>query len=110
MDAIEDSYYLRRKNSFYVHLLKDGTRQEEVKFLFSSDFHAKVLNVVALTRSDSSKDSFLIWTKPPCESLAPKLTNIWTKSSGFREGCFTFVYSTTVVLKCFAFKVYIVTQ
>ena len=103
MDAIEDSYYLRRKNSFYVHMLKDGTSQEEVKFLFSSDFHAKVLNVVALTRSDSSKDSFLIWTKPPCESLAPKLTNIWTKSSGFREGFFKLLCIVVVILEVFCF-------
>ena len=85
LPIVEDSYYLRRNQSFYIHVLNDGADQKEVKSLFLSNFYSKVLNAVAITRS-KSKDSFLVWTKSPCDSVPPKLANIWTKSSGFRQG------------------------
>ena len=85
LPIVEDSYYLRRNQSFYIHVLNDGADQEEVGSLFLSNFYSKVLNAVAITRS-KSKDSFLVWTKSPCDSVPPKLANIWTKSSGFRQG------------------------
>lgn len=85
---IEDSYYLRRNSSFYTHVLNDDSGQEEVKTLFMSDFYTKVLNVVTLTRNGLAKDSFVMWTKSPCDSVAPEMTNVWTKSFGFRKGLF----------------------
>ena len=84
-ESIEDSYYLRRHNSFYIHVLNAVATQSEVTLLFSIDFYNKVLNAVALTTNDIAKDSFSVWTKSPCLSTAAKLTNVWTKSSGFRE-------------------------
>ena len=84
-DEIEDSYYLRRKDSFFIHVLNDDSSQEEVQALFLSDFYSKVLNAVALTRSNLAKDSFFMWTKSPCDAVSPKLTNVWTKSFGLRE-------------------------
>ena len=84
LPIVEDSYYLRRNQSFYIHVLNDGADQEEVGSLFLSNFYSKVLNAVAITRS-KSKDSFLVWTKSPCDSVPPKLASFWTKSSGFRQ-------------------------
>ena len=84
---MDDSYYLRRNQSFYIHVLNDDVDQEKVESLFLSNFYSKVLNAVALTKS-KSKDSFMVWTKSPCDSVLPKLANIWSKSSGFREGIF----------------------
>ena len=83
-DAMEDTYFLRRRNSYYVYVFNEGTNQEDIKALFSSDFNEKVLNAVALTKQKASNDSFLLWTKSPCDSLPPKLTNIWKTSTGFR--------------------------
>ena len=83
-DEIEDSYYLRRKDSFFIHVLNNDSGREEVQALFLSDFYSKVLNAVALTRNDLAKDSYLMWTKSPCDSVPPNLTNVWTKSVGFR--------------------------
>ena len=91
LDIIEDSYYLRRNHSSYIHVLKDDAGHEEVKSLFLSDFFSKVLNAVALTRSKSRSDSFLMWTKSPCDTKAPKLTNVWTKFSGFRKDLIYFI-------------------
>ena len=85
LPIVEDSYYLRRNQSFYIHVLNDGADREEVESLFLSNFYSKVLNPVAITRG-KSKDSFLVWTKSPCDSVPPKLANVWTKSSGFRQG------------------------
>ena len=84
LDSMEDSYYLRRKEAFYAHIFRESTGQAEVQSLFSSDFHSKILNAAAFTRSDSSNEYYLAWTKSPCDSLPPKLTNIWLKDSGFR--------------------------
>ena len=83
-DQIEDSYYLRRNQSFYLHILNSYEGQKEVQSLFLSEFYKKVLNAVAMTRS--SNDSFLMWLKSPCDSVAPKLTNVWTTLSGLRKG------------------------
>ena len=83
-DAIEDTYFLRRRDSYYIYVFNEGTNQEDIKALFSSDFNEKVLNAVALTKQKASNDSFLLWTKSPCDSLPPKLTNIWKTSTGFR--------------------------
>ena len=85
-EEIEDSYYLRRNHSFYIHVLNDAAGQEEVKSLFFSDFYSKVLNAVAITRDRGAKESLSMWTKSPCATVSPKLTNVWTKSSGFRKG------------------------
>ena len=63
--------------------MNDLTTQEEVKSLFLSDFYSKVLNTVAVIWDSSAKDSLSLWTKSPCESVGPKLTNVWKKSSGF---------------------------
>ena len=87
-EKIEDSYYLRRNNLFYIHVLNDVATPSEVRSLFSSDFYNKILNAVALTTKDLAKDSFSMWTKSPCHSMAPKLTNVWTKSFGFRKVIF----------------------
>ena len=84
-EKIEDSYYLRRNRSFYIHVLNDAAGQDEVKSLFFSDFYSKVLNAVAITRDKLASDSILMWTKSPCATGSPKLTNVWTKSSGFRK-------------------------
>ena len=84
-DKGEHSYYLRRNQSFYIHVLNDWTTQEEVKSLFLSDFYSKVLNTVAVIWDNSAKDSLSMWTKSPCDSMGPKLTNVWKKSSGFRK-------------------------
>ena len=84
-EGVEDSYYLRRNQSFYIHVVNDVAARNEVRSLFSSDFYNKVSNAVALTTINSAKESFSIWTKSPCHSMATKLTNVWTKSSGFRN-------------------------
>ena len=81
----EHSYLLRRKDAFYYHVLEEKAGVDQVKSLFLSDFHAKVLDVVAFTPIDLSKDSYLMWTKLPCDSLPPKLANIWTRNLGFRK-------------------------
>ena len=85
LDKIEDSHYLRRNQSFYIHVLNDDAGHEEVKSLFLSNFYRKILNAVVLTKKRSPKSSFLMWTKSPCNSVAPKLTNVWTEASGFRK-------------------------
>lgn len=84
-EKIEDTYYLRRNQSIYIHLLNDDTSLEEVKLLFSSEFYSKVLHAVALTKNMKTQDSLSMWTKSPCDSVGPILTNVWTKSSGFRS-------------------------
>ena len=53
--------------------------------LFSSNFHSKVLNAVALTNNHLD-GTFSVWTKSPCPSVAVKLTNVVTQSTGFRQG------------------------
>ena len=53
--------------------------------LFLSEFYNKLMNVVVLTKNGATKDSFLMWTKSPCNSVGPKITNVWTKYSGFRK-------------------------
>ena len=88
-EKIEDSNYLRRNHSFYVHLLNDVAGHEEVKSLFSGSFYSKVLNAVAMTRDNLVKDSILMWNKSPCVTASPKVTNVWKKSSGFRKGLFS---------------------
>ena len=85
---IEHSYHLRRNNSFYIHILNDESDPADVKRLFLSDFYTKVLNAVALTRISFAEESFAMWTKSPCDSVAPKLTNVWTKSTGIRKDKF----------------------
>ena len=84
IDGFEDSHYLRRNQSFYIHVLNDDAGHEEVKSLFLSNFYKKILNAVVLTKKRSPKSSFLMWTKSPCNSVAPKLTNVWTEAFGFR--------------------------
>ena len=76
--------------------MKDDTGLEGVKFLFLSDFYSKVLNAVAMTRSKTLRDSWLMWTKSPCDNVPPQLTNVWTQFSGFRKCfiCFTDFYET----------------
>lgn len=88
IDGFEDSYYLRRNQSFYIHVLNDDAGHEEVKSLFLSNFYGKILNAVALTKNRSPESSFSMWTKSPCDSVAPKLTNVWTEASGFRKGLY----------------------
>ena len=96
MDIIEDSYYLRRNHSSYIHVLKDDASHEEMKSLFLGDFYSKVVNVVGMTKSKSLRDSWPMWTKSPCDNVPPQLTNVWTQFSGFRKGfiCFTDFYET----------------
>ena len=88
----EDSYYLRRDHSFYILVVDDDADQEQVKSLFSSDFFTKVLNAVALTGNRPITESSVMWTKSPCQSVGPKLTNVWTQSSGFRQGLFLLLF------------------
>ena len=99
---MEDSYYLRRNNSFYIHVLNDAAGQEEVKSLFSSNFYSKVLNAVAMTRDNLVKDSILMWKKSPCATTSPKVINVWKKSSGFRKGLIISLW-----LKRFFFSYYL---
>ena len=82
---VEDSHYLRRNQSFYIHVLNDDAGYEKARSLFQSNFYTKVLNAVVMTRNRSPKSSYLIWTKSPCVSVAQKLTNKWTAASGFRK-------------------------
>ena len=65
-----------------------------MKSLFLSDFYSKVVNAVSMTKSKSLGDSWLMWTKSPCDNVPPQLTNVWTQFSGFRKGfiCFTDFY------------------
>ena len=81
--------------------MKDDTGLEGVKFLFLSDFYSKVLNAVAMTRSKTLRDSWLMWTKSPCDNVAPQLTNVWTQFSGFRKGFICLIYFYETVFQLF---------
>ena len=81
----QDTNYFRRNDSLYIHVLNSHEGPDVVNSLFSSDFYNKLMTVMVFTRKGAAKDSFLMWTKSPCNSVGPKVTNTWTKYSGFRQ-------------------------
>ena len=80
----QDINYFRRNNSIYIHALNSHVGPDVVDSLFLSDFYNKLMNVVVLTKNGATKDSFLMWTKSPCNFVGPKVTKVWTTYSGFR--------------------------
>ena len=82
--AGEDDPILPQSNKFFTHIFTSEMSQHDVERLFQSDFYTKVLNAVALTQEVMEENTYLVWTKSPCSAVPPKLTNKWSKSTGFR--------------------------
>ena len=96
--AGEEDPILPQSNKFFTHIFSSETSQLDVQRLFRSDFYTKVLNAVALTHQAKEDDTYLVWTKSPCSGVPPKLTNKWSKSTGFRlKTSLAHIYITNLV-------------
>ena len=57
---------------------------DEVRMFLGNSFYKKVLNAVVVVKDNLTEGTYNVWTKSPCQYVAPKLTNVWTMSTGTR--------------------------
>ena len=72
------------RGKFFTHLMSGQLDQGEVRMLFRNSFYEKVLNAVVVVKDHMAEGTYKVWAKSPCQYVPPKLTNVWTMSTGMR--------------------------
>ena len=75
---------MSRKGKFFAHVLSELVGQDDARVLFGNPFYKKVSNAVVAVKDQLNEGNFNMWTKSPCQSVPPKLTNVWSMSNGLR--------------------------